>query len=60
MIIIMTPPLLLTPISEANKVYQFQFQISGIFLFTGVHKLYRPIHVTIFGQFTAAFHFLTP
>ena len=31
-----------TSISEPNEVQQFQFQISGIFLFTGVQKLYRP------------------
>ena len=32
----------LTSISETNKVQQFQFQTSGILLFMGVQKLYRP------------------
>ena len=31
-----------TSISEPNKVQQFQFQTSGILLFTGVQKLYGP------------------
>ena len=45
-----------TSISEPNKVHQFQFQASGIFLFTCVQKLYGPedftiftVHATIFG-----------
>ena len=29
-------------ISEPNKVQKFQFQTSGILLFTDVQKLYRP------------------
>ena len=31
-----------TSISEPNKVQQFQFQTSGILLFTGFQKLYKP------------------
>ena len=31
-----------TSIFEPNEVQQFQFQISGIFLFTGFQKLYGP------------------
>ena len=53
-----------TSISESTEVDQFQFQASGIFLFTCVQRLYGPadftiftVHATIFRQFTAAFHF---
>ena len=31
-----------TSISEPNKVQQFHFQTSGIFLFTSVQKLHGP------------------
>ena len=32
----------LTLISEPKKVQQFQFQTSGVFLFTGVQEIYGP------------------
>ena len=51
--------------SEPNKVQKFQFQTSGILLFTNVQKLYGPemsiftVYATIFGQFMAAFFITT-
>ena len=52
-----------TSISEPNKVQKFQFQMSGILLFTGGYYTAQKFHdftvsATIFGQFTAAFHFI--
>ena len=50
--------------SEPNKVQQFQFQSSGIFLFNGRSEIIRTRNLTIFAvygtsfeQFTAAFYF---
>ena len=53
-----------TLISEQNKIKKFQFQTSGILLFSGGYYTAQKFHdftmyATIFGQFTAAFHFLT-
>ena len=49
---------------QTKKIQQFQFQTSGILLFTIVQKLYGPkislffpFYATSLGQFTVAFHF---
>ena len=51
----------LASISEPIKVQQFQFITSRVLLFTGVQQLHGSEifieYATIFGQFTAAFHF---